>query len=443
MAFLVPRGPRLIDGPDHDLPRSSFPIGKRKYHDEIVSSSINHLFFSLFLIPLLDITIAEYLCPSMSIMFSSFTHSSIRTVIILLLITTSSHANLFLPSLVVNITQSVHKAVLHQNLDVAPPFPILEVGLEHMMGQMGANATKAENDSIVGIVLRETSPKVTSLQVRDAVVQCSPGVPCVDGSCCNSEGKCGFTPYNCLNSSTTTCISNCDATAMCGVDSLNGTLKCPLNICCSFLGYCGTTELHCVNSDPTHLTMPCQQGYGDCQVVSPPSCSASKHTTTKGRKVAYWQSGNVRYRTCNRVTPSKIDTDGLTHLNFAFASIDPTNFNIVPTDPGDLALYSQFTALRSAVMQTWIAIGGFDFSSPGPTHTTWSDVISTSANRAAFISSLIGFMTEWGFQGVDIDWEYPAIPDRGGRPEDTQNLVYLVADMRTAFGTKFGISVTL
>jgi GH18 family chitinase len=69
--------------------------------------------------------------------------------------------------------------------------------------------------------------------------------------------------------------------------------------------------------------------------------------------------------------------------------------------------------------------------------------MSTSANRAAFISSLIDFMTTWGFQGVDIDWEYPANPDRGGRPEDTQNLVSLLADMRAAFGAKYGISVTL
>lgn len=152
---------------------------------------------------------------------------------------------------------------------------------------------------------------------------------------------------------------------------------------------------------------------------------------------------NVRYRSCERIDPSHIHTDGLTHLNFAFASIDPTGFNITPVDPGDFALYSQFTALKSAVMQTWIAIGGFDFSDPGPTYTTWSDMISTSANRASFISSLINFMTTWGFQGVDIDWEYPAIPDRGGRPGDTQNLVSLLADMRAEFGAKYGISVTL
>jgi GH18 family chitinase len=94
-------------------------------------------------------------------------------------------------------------------------------------------------------------------------------------------------------------------------------------------------------------------------------------------------------------------------------------------------------------MQTWIAIGGFDFSNPGPTHTTWSDMVSTSANRARFISSLIDFMTRWGFQGAELDWEYPAFPARGGSPDDTQNLVSLVAEMRTVFGTTYGISVTL
>jgi GH18 family chitinase len=152
---------------------------------------------------------------------------------------------------------------------------------------------------------------------------------------------------------------------------------------------------------------------------------------------------NVRYRTCNRIAPSQIDTNGLTHLNLAFASIDPTSFNITPTDPGDLALYAQFTALKSAAMQTWIAVGGFDFSDPGPTHTIWSGMCSNSANRAAFISSLIDFMNQWGFQGVDLDWEYPANPSRGGRPEDTKNFVSLVSEMRQAFGTKYGISVTL
>jgi hypothetical protein len=99
---------------------------------------------------------------------------------------TASHA-LFLPTLVVNITQIMRKAVVQQNLDVAPPFPILLVGLEHMMGQIGAFATKAENVSLSDISLERTKfSKPASLQVQDSAAQCGPGMPCSDGSCCNS-----------------------------------------------------------------------------------------------------------------------------------------------------------------------------------------------------------------------------------------------------------------
>lgn len=72
-----------------------------------------------------------------------------------------------------------------------------------------------------------------------------------------------------------------------------------------------------------------------------------------------------------------------------------------------------------------------------------SDMTSTQGNRAAFISSLKQFMITYGFQGVDLDWEYPATPERGGGRADTENYVALVKDMRAAFGSQFGISLTL
>jgi hypothetical protein len=60
----------------------------------------------------------------------------------------------------------------------------------------------------------------------------------------------------------------------------------------------------------------------------------------------------------------------------------------------------EFTALKSSKLQTWIAVGGYDFSDKGKTHTTWSDMCSTQAGRAAFIQSTISFMDEYGFQGL-------------------------------------------
>jgi hypothetical protein len=33
-----------------------------------------------------------------------------------------------------------------------------------------------------------------------------------------------------------------NATALCGRDSLNGDVSCPLNVCCSYYGYCGVSR---------------------------------------------------------------------------------------------------------------------------------------------------------------------------------------------------------
>lgn len=47
--------------------------------------------------------------------------------------------------------------------------------------------------------------------------------------------------------------------------------------------------------------------------------------------------------------------------------------------------------------------------------------------------------------GIDIDWEYPGAPDRGGKDDDTKNYVELLKQLRSTFdasGRKLGISFT-
>lgn len=52
-------------------------------------------------------------------------------------------------------------------------------------------------------------------------------------------------------------------------------------------------------------------------------------------------------------------------------------------------------------------------------------------------------MAKYGFQGIDLDWEYPGSAERGGSRADIANFVTLVKDMRAAFGKKYGLSLTL
>jgi GH18 family chitinase len=48
-------------------------------------------------------------------------------------------------------------------------------------------------------------------------------------------------------------------------------------------------------------------------------------------------------------------------------------------------------------------------------------------------------MSEHGFDGVDLDWEYPGAPDRGGRKDDTANYVLLLKVLRETFDKSGGM----
>lgn len=115
---------------------------------------------------------------------------------------------------------------------------------------------------------------------------------------------------------------------------------------------------------------------------------------------------------------------------------------------GDEDLYRRFTALKSkkSSLKTWIAVGGWSFNDPTNvpnTRTAFSDMVASSVNRQAFIRSLGQLLNTYGFDGVDLDWEYPAADDRGGVKADKANFVLLLAEMRSAFGSRYGISLTL
>ena len=67
------------------------------------------------------------------------------------------------------------------------------------------------------------------------------------------------------------------------------------------------------------------------------------------------------------MTPEQLPVGAYTHLNFAFAFIDPKTFKIAPTSEADTELYPRFTALKDSNpgLETWISIGGWSMNDPG------------------------------------------------------------------------------
>ncbi|KAH8665151.1 hypothetical protein BGZ60DRAFT_470789 [Tricladium varicosporioides] len=262
---------------------------------------------------------------------------------------------------------------------------------------------------------------------------CAPGQPCVNGACCSKTGVCSYAPSSC---SSENCISNCQAKAPCGQYAEPAKAKCPLNVCCSQYGFCGTGDLFCGNG--------CQTGFGGCGPPPTPSCSG---TSASARVIGYYESW-ASTRKCDIRQPEDLDVTGLSHVNFAFAFFDPKTFQISPMDANSATLYSRFTALKKKKpsLKTWISIGGWSFNDDTNipnTRTTFSDMVSSASNRLLFITSLTSFMVTYGFDGIDIDWEYPAADDRGGLPKDTANFLSLVKELRAAFGSNYGITATI
>ncbi len=177
-------------------------------------------------------------------------------------------------------------------------------------------------------------------------------------------------------------------------------------------------------------------------------CTAAAQAGTNTTVVAgYFISWGVYGRNYH---VSDIPAHLLTHLNYAFAKpvYDSTNDigAVLPGDryadiqnlyPGDTTTqpvrgcFNQLRLLKSQQphLKTLISVGGWTYSAD------FSDIAASANARRTFAASCVGFMTNYWFDGVDIDWEYPVSGGDSGngyRPEDADNLVLLLQELRDA-----------
>jgi len=145
-------------------------------------------------------------------------------------------------------------------------------------------------------------------------------------------------------------------------------------------------------------------------------------------------------------TGADIDAGLFTHVNYAFARIDfegteqdPTSFFLAPyewNDTGAGGQYEQVNALKQTHpdLETLISVGGWTFSQDGSTSWIFPTIAEDAGFRAQFGESAVSYAREHGFDGIDIDWEYPGASDTGGFTLFLQALRQAIEDEASVSG---------
>ncbi|GCB80182.1 hypothetical protein scyTo_0018892 [Scyliorhinus torazame] len=124
--------------------------------------------------------------------------------------------------------------------------------------------------------------------------------------------------------------------------------------------------------------------------------------------------------------PHNVDPCLCTHLIYAFAGMRGNQISTYEWN--DPKLYHAFNGLKNknGNLKTLLSVGGWNFGTQ-----KFTAMVASSGNRQIFIKSVISFLRGYGFDGLDVDWEYPG--SRGSPPQDKHLYTVLAQELMAAF----------
>lgn len=79
---------------------------------------------------------------------------------------------------------------------------------------------------------------------------------------------------------------------------------------------------------------------------------------------------------------------------------------------------------QNSNLKIFLSMGGWNEGS-----YKYSTVAKDPNKRAIMVQEVLSYLDKYGFDGFDLDWEYPC--QRGGADEDKANFVTLLGDLKT------------
>ncbi|MGC1242812.1 MAG: glycoside hydrolase family 18 protein [Chryseosolibacter sp.] len=138
--------------------------------------------------------------------------------------------------------------------------------------------------------------------------------------------------------------------------------------------------------------------------------------------------------------PEQVDSlpaEKLTHIIFSFCHL--TGNRLTVDNQRDTTTIRKLVGLkqRNPELKVILSLGGWGGCK------TCSDVFSTKKAIREFSRSVLELSRYFKTDGLDLDWEYPAIegyPGHTYKPADKDNFTFLVQDLRKTLGKSFELS---